>query len=199
MLEPAKASASQAVAPVASSTLPEPRSVPPNTGSSPSEVGQENSLIVKTPISVPSLKTKASDGYNWRKYGQKQVKSPKGSRSYYKCTHSDCCAKKIECCDDFGHVTEIVCKGQHSHEPPRKGSSTKERRHASSAVVAKHNDTERPIAMLNNPDSSTSSKETMQESLQVVERKRQNPESDGSGENNMEEEHANEPESKRQV
>lgn len=39
---------------------------------------------LKPMSSVPVVKTPSSDGYNWRKYGQKQVKSPKGSRSYYK-------------------------------------------------------------------------------------------------------------------
>lgn len=68
------------------------------------------SRTVKTPI----------DGYNWRKYGQKQVKSPEGSRSYYKCTHSECEAKKIESCDQYNSITKIVYKGQHKHEQPKK-------------------------------------------------------------------------------
>ncbi|KAJ0599196.1 putative transcription factor WRKY family [Helianthus annuus] len=68
------------------------------------------SRTVKTPI----------DGYNWRKYGQKQVKSPPGSRSYFKCTYNECDAKKIESCDQHNSVTKIVYKGQHKHEPPKK-------------------------------------------------------------------------------
>lgn len=60
------------------------------------------------------------DGYNWRKYGQKQVKSPQGSRSYYRCTYSDCDAKKLESCDQFNSVTKVVYKGQHKHDPPKK-------------------------------------------------------------------------------
>ncbi|XP_076900289.1 putative WRKY transcription factor 32 isoform X2 [Bidens hawaiensis] len=68
------------------------------------------SRTVKTPI----------DGYNWRKYGQKQVKSPKGSRSYFKCTYSGCDAKKIESCDQYSSITKIVYKGQHKHDPPKK-------------------------------------------------------------------------------
>ncbi|KAK9076775.1 hypothetical protein SSX86_005109 [Deinandra increscens subsp. villosa] len=68
------------------------------------------SRTVKTPI----------DGYNWRKYGQKQVKSPQGSRSYFKCTYSDCDAKKIESSDQYSSVTKIVYKGQHKHDPPKK-------------------------------------------------------------------------------
>ncbi|KAK1429710.1 hypothetical protein QVD17_11927 [Tagetes erecta] len=68
------------------------------------------SRTVKTPV----------DGYNWRKYGQKQVKSPQGSRSYFKCTYNDCEAKKIESCDQYNSVTKIVYKGQHKHDPPKK-------------------------------------------------------------------------------
>jgi hypothetical protein len=66
------------------------------------------------------VRTPSSDGYNWRKYGQKQVKVPQGYRSYYKCTYSQCYAKKIECCDDRHVVIEVKYKGQHNHEPPRK-------------------------------------------------------------------------------
>ncbi|XP_071729619.1 probable WRKY transcription factor 32 [Rutidosis leptorrhynchoides] len=68
------------------------------------------SRTVKTPI----------DGFNWRKYGQKQVKSPQGSRSYFKCTYNECDAKKIESCDQYNAITKIVYKGQHKHEPPKK-------------------------------------------------------------------------------
>ncbi|KAL0338116.1 UNVERIFIED_CONTAM: putative WRKY transcription factor 33 [Sesamum angustifolium] len=37
---------------------------------------------------------KSDDGYNWRKYGQKQVKGSANPRSYYKCTFPDCPTKK---------------------------------------------------------------------------------------------------------
>lgn len=61
----------------------------------------------------------ADDGYNWRKYGQKQVKGSDFPRSYYKCTHPACpVKKKVERSPD-GQVTEIIYKGQHSHEPPQ--------------------------------------------------------------------------------
>ncbi|VAI87603.1 probable WRKY transcription factor 4 [Triticum dicoccoides] len=67
------------------------------------------------------------DGFNWRKYGQKQVKSSDNSRSYYRCTNSSCLAKKkVEHCPD-GRVTEIIYRGTHSHEPPQKTRFVKER------------------------------------------------------------------------
>ncbi|KAL3511084.1 hypothetical protein ACH5RR_030485 [Cinchona calisaya] len=60
----------------------------------------------------------ADDGYNWRKYGQKQVKGCEYPRSYYKCTYPKCpVKKKVERSHD-GQVTEIIYKGQHNHQPP---------------------------------------------------------------------------------
>lgn len=62
----------------------------------------------------------SDDGYNWRKYGQKQVKGSEFPRSYYKCTHPNCpVKKKVERSLD-GQITEIIYKGQHNHSPPSK-------------------------------------------------------------------------------
>nr|WCL15198.1 WRKY519.0 [Atractylodes chinensis] len=59
------------------------------------------------------------DGYNWRKYGQKQVKGSDYPRSYYKCTHPNCLVKKkVERSID-GEIAEIVYKGEHNHSKPR--------------------------------------------------------------------------------
>lgn len=66
------------------------------------------------------------DGYNWRKYGQKQVKGSEYPRSYYKCTHPNCpVKKKVERSFD-GRIAEIVYKGEHSHpkpQPPKRSLS----------------------------------------------------------------------------
>ncbi|KAL8518615.1 hypothetical protein ACS0TY_009822 [Phlomoides rotata] len=62
----------------------------------------------------------ANDGYNWRKYGQKQVKGSEYPRSYYKCTQTNCpVKKKVERSLD-GQITEIIYKGQHNHPQPTK-------------------------------------------------------------------------------
>ncbi|TXG58912.1 hypothetical protein EZV62_016741 [Acer yangbiense] len=62
---------------------------------------------------------RAEDGYNWRKYGQKQVKGSENPRSYYKCTFPDCpTKKKVERSLD-GQITEIVYKGSHNHPKPQ--------------------------------------------------------------------------------
>ncbi|KAG5043722.1 hypothetical protein GLYMA_03G176600v4 [Glycine max] len=59
------------------------------------------------------------DGYNWRKYGQKQVKGSEYPRSYYKCTHPNCpVKKKVERSFD-GNIAEIVYKGEHNHSKPQ--------------------------------------------------------------------------------
>ncbi|XP_068666722.1 probable WRKY transcription factor 2 isoform X2 [Aristolochia californica] len=61
----------------------------------------------------------SEDGFNWRKYGQKQVKGSEYPRSYYKCTHPNCqVKKKVERSHD-GQITEIIYKGAHSHAKPQ--------------------------------------------------------------------------------
>ncbi|KAK6947164.1 WRKY domain [Dillenia turbinata] len=60
----------------------------------------------------------SEDGYNWRKYGQKQVKGSEFPRSYYKCTHPNCQVKKKVERSHEGHITEIIYKGTHNHPKP---------------------------------------------------------------------------------
>lgn len=61
----------------------------------------------------------SEDGYNWRKYGQKQVKGSEYPRSYYKCTNPNChVKKKVERSHD-GQITEIIYKGGHNHSKPQ--------------------------------------------------------------------------------
>ncbi|KAI4307527.1 hypothetical protein L6164_030704 [Bauhinia variegata] len=62
--------------------------------------------------------TPSEDGYNWRKYGQKQVKGSEYPRSYYKCTHTSCQVKKKVERSHEGHITEIIYKGAHNHPKP---------------------------------------------------------------------------------
>ncbi|EYU28815.1 hypothetical protein ABFS82_12G096400 [Erythranthe guttata] len=76
----------------------------------------------KLQLAAPNLVVDkpADDGYNWRKYGQKQVKGSEYPRSYYKCTHPKCpVKKKVERSLD-AQITEIIYKGQHNHPPPAK-------------------------------------------------------------------------------
>ncbi|CAM8881728.1 unnamed protein product [Rhodiola kirilowii] len=67
----------------------------------------------------PTQQRRSDDGYNWRKYGQKQVKGSQNPRSYYKCTFPSCpTKKKVERSFD-GEITEIVYKGSHNHPKPQ--------------------------------------------------------------------------------
>ncbi|KAG0500567.1 hypothetical protein HPP92_000639 [Vanilla planifolia] len=61
----------------------------------------------------------SDDGYNWRKYGQKQVKGSENPRSYYKCTYPNCSTKKKVEKNLEGQITEIVYKGTHNHPKPQ--------------------------------------------------------------------------------
>ncbi|GJN35128.1 hypothetical protein PR202_gb23871 [Eleusine coracana subsp. coracana] len=103
---------------------------------------QQASLVTEGTVSTPTADKLSSpdskshhhvvvnmvaDGFNWRKYGQKQVKSSDNSRSYYRCTHSGCLAKKkVEHFPD-GRVVEIIYRGAHNHEPPQKTRFAKEK------------------------------------------------------------------------
>ncbi|CAM8927708.1 unnamed protein product [Rhodiola kirilowii] len=88
------------------------------------------------PAVVANVDRPSYDGYNWRKYGQKQVKGSEYPRSYYKCTHPNCpVKKKVERSFD-GQITEIVYKGEHNHlkpQPPKKNTP---------AVTAQANESE---------------------------------------------------------
>ncbi|KAK6231532.1 WRKY domain - like 10 [Theobroma cacao] len=95
--------------------------------SEPSKVGSQN--MEEDPKSLPAaanIDRPSYDGYNWRKYGQKQVKGSEYPRSYYKCTHPNCpVKKKVERSFD-GQIAEIVYKGEHNHskpQPPKRNSS----------------------------------------------------------------------------
>ncbi|XP_058113083.1 probable WRKY transcription factor 2 [Magnolia sinica] len=86
------------------------RSPPPDDQEEGEGDQRENPSIV---VSGPS-----EDGYNWRKYGQKQVKGSEYPRSYYKCTHPNCQVKKKVERSQEGHITEIIYKGAHNHPKP---------------------------------------------------------------------------------
>ncbi|GFY88487.1 WRKY DNA-binding protein 3 [Actinidia rufa] len=99
-------------------SMPEPSIMEESSDlSHPDQRSQPSSLVVDKP---------ADDGYNWRKYGQKQVKGSEYPRSYYKCTHPNCpVKKKVERSLD-GQITEIIYKGQHNHQPPQPSKRAKD-------------------------------------------------------------------------
>ncbi|KAL5547502.1 hypothetical protein UlMin_002733 [Ulmus minor] len=193
-------SVTQSISSATSPTLVEQRQSPPKENSI-CKMEEKNSADPKPLSSVhPAIKIPSSDGYNWRKYGQKQVKSPTGSRSYYKCTYSECLAKKIECCDHSGYVTEIVYKSQHTHDPPKKSNFTRETKILSAERVLGNSVTKQPCRTRNDSDPSTSSKDPIQETPPCSERKRKNSlNSNESGDIMVKEEQVIEPEPKRRI
>lgn len=79
-----------------------------------SQSGQEGS--------TPSISYEKSseDGYNWRKYGQKNVKGNEFVRSYYRCTHPNCPVKKQVERSRSGRITDNIYLGEHNHASPQK-------------------------------------------------------------------------------
>lgn len=79
---------------------------------------------------------KLHDGYNWRKYGQKQVKGSENPRSYYKCSSRNCSMrKKVETSSD-GDITEIVYKGNHNHPKPKSTKRSSSSSISNNSIVA---------------------------------------------------------------
>lgn len=69
-------------------------------------------------VKKPTGSRLSFDGYNWRKYGQKKVKGSKFPRSYYKCTHPSCTAKRKVETTVNGQIVEIVYSDEHNHPKP---------------------------------------------------------------------------------
>ncbi|KAG5553795.1 hypothetical protein RHGRI_011612 [Rhododendron griersonianum] len=92
----------------------------------PPKIASENIEDDQKSLPPPSADRTSYDGYNWRKYGQKQVKGSEYPRSYYKCTHPNCpVKKKVERSLD-GQIAEIVYNGEHNHskpQPPKRNTS----------------------------------------------------------------------------
>ncbi|RZC82483.1 hypothetical protein C5167_045275 [Papaver somniferum] len=88
------------------------------------------------PIQTLREQKRSEDGYNWRKYGQKQVKGSEDPRSYYKCTYQNCpMKKKVEISFD-GKVTDVVYKpSKDSHNHPKPQPSKKSLASAASQLV----------------------------------------------------------------
>ncbi|KAL3016327.1 hypothetical protein AAZX31_06G207200 [Glycine max] len=194
-------SVSHSLSSALSPTVPQQRPSPPKANSvQVPKVDKGTPSDGTTLSSVSVARASASDGYNWRKYGQKQVKSPMGSRSYYRCTHSYCCAKKIKFCDHSGHVIEIVYKSQHSHDPPHKIDTAKESKLLPSSEpkvessVSKHS-----TNVLNDSDPSSSPKELLQETPCSGDKNLENSSNVENGKIILNDEHVNDPEPKRRL
>merc|ERR1711966_72041 len=59
-----------------------------------------------------------SDGYSWRKYGQKALARQNRFRLYYRCTFPGCNAKKRAEVDPSTGYADRVVTSEHNHPPP---------------------------------------------------------------------------------
>ncbi|XP_047336818.1 probable WRKY transcription factor 50 [Impatiens glandulifera] len=65
------------------------------------------------------------DGFRWRKYGKKIVKSSPNPRNYYKCTNGGCNVKKrVERDGDDPNYVITTYDGVHNHHTPSTVSSS---------------------------------------------------------------------------
>ncbi|KAL0412172.1 UNVERIFIED_CONTAM: putative WRKY transcription factor 41 [Sesamum latifolium] len=79
--------------------------------------GGSESLQVRL-CSGTGFESQLDDGFNWRKYGQKDILGANHPRAYYRCTHrhkQGCHAtKQVQPMDDNPSTVEVVYKGKHS-------------------------------------------------------------------------------------
>ncbi|KAJ8634794.1 hypothetical protein MRB53_009061 [Persea americana] len=116
---------------------------------------EQNPPFDQKPHSTHVAKGPSGDCYNWRKYGQKQVKGVECCRSYYRCTHLNCQVRKSVMRCYSGNVMEVVYKGQHNHDPPQKIRYTRESRVLSSASLGESETANHPGEEINGSKSPT--------------------------------------------
>ncbi|CAL9232844.1 unnamed protein product [Arabidopsis halleri] len=155
------------------------------------------------PLNVDKL---ADDGYNWRKYGQKQVKGSEFPRSYYKCTNPGCpVKKKVERSLD-GQVNEIIYKGQHNHEPPqntKRGNKDNTANLNGSLVNNNRGSSELGASQFQTSSSNKTKREQHEAASQATTTEHLSEASDseevGNGETDVREKDENEPDPKRRI
>lgn len=75
------------------------------------------------------------DGFEWKKYGQKFIKTIRKFRSYFKCQDSGCIAKKrAEWCTSDPTNIRIVYDGNHTHDGSSSSSADRPRRGSSNTA-----------------------------------------------------------------
>ncbi|XP_027089966.1 uncharacterized protein [Coffea arabica] len=79
------------------------------------KVDQGNIIAIRTKTQLEIL----DDGFKWRKYGKKTVKSNPNPRNYYKCSTEGCKVKKrVERDGEDPSYLITTYEGRHNHESP---------------------------------------------------------------------------------
>ncbi|XAR62233.1 hypothetical protein NMG60_11016919, partial [Bertholletia excelsa] len=77
------------------------------------DVGRRIAFRTKSDLEI------MDDGFKWRKYGKKKVKSSPNPRNYYKCSNEGCNVKKrIERDREDPSYVITTYEGTHNHESP---------------------------------------------------------------------------------
>nr|QWQ79438.1 WRKY16 [Juglans sigillata] len=135
---------------------------------------------------------KTDDGYNWRKYGQKNVKGSENPRSYYKCSFRGCpMKKKVETSLD-GQITEIVYKGSHNHPKPQFNRRSSSQSIQPSSYTNMGNPDHSAVTVGNTQMESVTAQEDSSASVGEDEFDQRSPTSNSAGDDDE-----NEPEAKR--
>ncbi|KAL9147909.1 hypothetical protein ABFS82_12G006400 [Erythranthe guttata] len=83
------------------------------------EIEMQNERIVKFAFRTKTELEFMDDGYKWRKYGKKMVKSSPNPRNYFKCSSGGCNVKKRVERDSVDQSYVIsTYHGIHNHEIP---------------------------------------------------------------------------------
>ncbi|KAK7819023.1 wrky transcription factor 44 [Quercus suber] len=91
-----------------------------NEAGIPGEGVQEPRIVVQNSTDTEIT----TDGFRWRKYGQKVVKGNPYPRSYYRCTSLKCNVRKhVERASDDPRAFITTYEGKHNHEMPVKNTN----------------------------------------------------------------------------
>ncbi|XP_042462766.1 probable WRKY transcription factor 43 [Zingiber officinale] len=98
-----------------------------NAGSSSSSM---KNTLAKVGFITKSEIELLDDGYRWRKYGKKKVKSSPNPRNYYRCSSIGCNVKKrVERHQDDSSFVITTYEGVHNHHAPQPAAVQHQARH----------------------------------------------------------------------